>query len=496
MKKKSLAFKLYTSIIILLSIILVTSIYTVTMIMKTSKFADETALSWLPSVDTAQRIVAKIVLLKSQQYELLTLTDKDEYLDQIVLINDTIKAINALIVIYETEITEAEEQAELQKFLPIWDEIKNFAQDIFKSAENNNEKEALNLIKIKSAPLFKKAESIFFEIADINYKGAIASTRRGNFFTELTVVGMIFIFSLSLFISFIIFRIINTSSKSIIFGIENLKSQSITTNDIANILKEGANSLSKTVIEQADAVLKTWAAVNQITSMVNRTSENSNESRKIAENATLTANDGQAIMQKLVSAMQNIQESNSKLQNIAEIIAQINSKTAMINDIVSKTELLSLNASIESARAGEHGKGFAVVAEEVGALAKISGKSANEIQELITKSQEQVNKILAITKERIDEGKSVTTEAQSAFQKIADYISSMTNAISQISDATKEQEVGVRQIAGSMGDIDKTTVYSKNAAETNLNSANKLVNESVKLDTTAKEIEVLIKGDI
>jgi len=199
---------------------------------------------------------------------------------------------------------------------------------------------------------------------------------------------------------------------------KNLKSQSITTNDIANILKEGANSLSKTVIEQADAVLKTGAAVNQITSMVNRTSENSNESRKIAENATLTANDGQAIMQKLVSAMQNIQESNSKLQNIAEIIAQINSKTAMINDIVSKTELLSLNASIESARAGEHGKGFAVVAEEVGALAKISGKSANEIQELITKSQEQVNKILAITKERIDEGKSVTTEAQSAFKKL------------------------------------------------------------------------------
>ncbi len=230
--------------------------------------------------------------------------------------------------------------------------------------------------------------------------------------------------------------------------------------------------------------------------MVNKTSENSNESRKIAENATLTANEGQAIMQKLVAAMQNIQESNSKLQNIAEIIAQINSKTAMINDIVSKTELLSLNASIESARAGEHGKGFAVVAEEVGALAKISGKSANEIQELITKSQEQVNKILAITKERIDEGKSVTTEAQSAFQKIADYISSMTNAISQISDATKEQEVGVRQIAGSMGDIDKTTVYSKNAAESNLSSANKLVDESVRLDTTAKEIEVLIKGDI
>ncbi len=249
MKKKSLAFKLYTSTFILLSIILITSIYTVTMIVKTSKFADETALSWLPSVDTAHRIVSKIILLKSQQYELLVLSDKDEYLDQIVLINDTIKAIDALITIYETEITEAEEQAELQKFLPIWAEIKNYAIDIFKSAENNNEKEAHNIIKIKTAPLFKKAEFIFFEIADINYKGAIASTQRGTFFTELTIFSMIFILSLSIFISFIIFRIINTSSNSIKHGIENLKKQSISTNDIANLLKEGANSLSKTVIE-------------------------------------------------------------------------------------------------------------------------------------------------------------------------------------------------------------------------------------------------------
>ena len=96
------------------------------------------------------------------------------------------------------------------------------------------------------------------------------------------------------------------------------------------------------------------------------------------------------IMTHLVTSVETIQKSNEQLQDISEIIVQINSKTTVINDIVAKTELLSLNASIESARAGEQGKGFAVVAEEVGNLAKISGKSAKDIQDLITKSEEQV----------------------------------------------------------------------------------------------------------
>ena len=50
-----------------------------------------------------------------------------------------------------------------------------------------------------------------------------------------------------------------------------------------------------------------------------------------------------------------------------------------------KTQLLSFNASIEAARAGQHGRGFAVVAEEVGHLAQTSGKAAEEIRNLLEK---------------------------------------------------------------------------------------------------------------
>jgi len=196
----------------------------------------------------------------------------------------------------------------------------------------------------------------------------------------------------------------------------------------------------------------------------------------------------------LLGGHETIQESNSQLQNIAEIITQIHAKTSVINDIVSKTELLSLNASIESARAGEYGKGFAVVAEEVGNLAKISGKSAQEIQELIVKSQEEVNKILNITKERVSEGKIVTTEAQESFVHISEDIISMVSVIEQISAATKEQDIGVRQITTAMSEIDRATQRNQTSVNETAQSSNELVEQGEKLIKTTDDIEILIMG--
>lgn len=252
--------------------------------------------------------------------------------------------------------------------------------------------------------------------------------------------------------------------------------------------------LADSVAEQAASVHETSAAINEITSMVNRTAENAKESSNVAKAASDKAEEGQTTMKRLVAAMETIQESNAQLQNIAVIINQINTKTAVINDIVSKTELLSLNASIESARAGEYGKGFAVVAEEVGNLAKISGKSAHEIQELITSSQEQVNTILGLTKERVDDGKKVTAEAQESFLHISEDISNMSTVIEQISDATREQEIGVRQISTAMSNIDRATQNSQSAVSTTAESANILVGQSEKLDKTTKDVEFLIAG--
>ena len=77
------------------------------------------------------------------------------------------------------------------------------------------------------------------------------------------------------------------------------------------------------------------------------------------------------------------------------------SKNEVMNSIAFKTQLLSFNASIEAARAGQYGKGFAVVAQEVGKLAEMSGRAAIEINKSIQETVKQVKKITSESKQNV-----------------------------------------------------------------------------------------------
>jgi methyl-accepting chemotaxis protein len=314
-------------------------------------------------------------------------------------------------------------------------------------------------------------------------------TTNRNFYILISTV--LFILSLSLIIVIIFSNKISNIFK---ITIHELNEESSKIKAVGNVLKSNAEILSSSVADQAASVHETSAAINEITSMINRTTENSKEATVIAKSSSQKSEEGKKIIHDLVLSMEAIQESNSQLQNISKIIGEIHTKTAVINDIVSKTELLSLNASIESARAGEIGKGFAVVAEEVGNLAKISGKSAQEIQDLIISSQEQVNKILDLTKDRVAGGKKITAEAEETFNSISDSIQSLAGVMNQIAEATREQEVGIRQISTAMSQIDTVTQKSQETSNSTTDASIQIALQSEKIDLTSKIIESLVNG--
>ncbi|WP_158997121.1 HAMP domain-containing methyl-accepting chemotaxis protein [Pigmentibacter ruber] len=499
MKKISLSFKLNLSLGILFFLILCISIYSILMINKTNSYSQNTGENWLPSIVAIGEL--KRDLIAGPRGLILYSLDwatnsspaiKSKGLEEF---NGNFKKFEDHLKNYAQFVVEPEEKEIYEKALSNWKTLNDSIQEIKKVIEDNKSPNAgFNYYREKMIPQVTSLDEELNKISEYNYKGGVSSTNDGAYLTSLTNISMGITIIISMIIGSIIFLIIKKSTGLIEKAIKKLKEQSVENHRIANELKGGSKKLENSVTEQSAAIHETTAAINEITSMVNRTAENARESTEVAKKASEKSEIGQSTMTKLVKAMETIQESNVQLQNIAVIINQINSKTAVINDIVSKTELLSLNASIESARAGEYGKGFAVVAEEVGNLAKISGKSANEIQELITASQEQVNKILELTKARVDDGKKVTSEAQDSFIKISADIVKMSDVIQQIFEATREQEIGVRKISDAMSAIDKATQNSSLAVKSTAKSSEELVEQSDKLDNTAGNISMIIIG--
>src|SRR5579864_838471 len=121
--------------------------------------------------------------------------------------------------------------------------------------------------------------------------------------------------------------------------------------------------------------------MQELTGIVRQNSENARSAATLADNASETAGRGNAVVTRVVGAMQEISESSAK---IAEI-------TGMIESIAFQTNILALNAAVEAARAGEQGRGFAVVAAEVRSLAQRAATAAKEIKALIEQSASRVD---------------------------------------------------------------------------------------------------------
>jgi nucleoside-triphosphatase THEP1 len=255
-----------------------------------------------------------------------------------------------------------------------------------------------------------------------------------------------------------------------------------------------AEDLAQSATQQAAAVQESVASMTQMSSMIAQTSDSSNESLANARRMADRTQDGNRIMERLTVSTEAINQANSQLREMVDIIAEISGKTSVINDIVFKTQLLSFNASIEAARAGQHGRGFAVVAEEFGSLAEISGKAAKEIQSLLETSKKHVTELVEMTHQRVSDGLAVSKEALAIFNEISRDTNQITKQIQRISEATREQTIGVQQTSTAMNQMDQAAQRNSLLAGDTLRSASGLSEQSQKLASIMRGLLTLTSG--
>lgn len=230
-------------------------------------------------------------------------------------------------------------------------------------------------------------------------------------------------------------------------------------------LRTASELMSTASTQQSAAIQQTSSSIVQIRTMLSETEKRVREVQEIGTEMDSEAGGGREIMHKMEQSMLAIEETNKQIQSFEEILNQIESKTKVINDIVFKTQLLSFNASIEAARAGQYGRGFSVVAEEVGKLAMLSGDAATEIDQLLGQSADRVSKIVASVTEKVREGKVVSQDAFVRFGDLANRAKLISVKVDQVAHATTEQSGGIDQTVRAMEQVKIAAVENKKAAD-------------------------------
>ncbi|MDN5128815.1 methyl-accepting chemotaxis protein, partial [Aliarcobacter butzleri] len=163
-------------------------------------------------------------------------------------------------------------------------------------------------------------------------------------------------------------------------------------------------------------------------------------------------------------------KTTSSMSNINNQVDLINEAISVIDQIAFQTNILSLNAAVEAATAGEAGRGFAVVAGEVRNLANRSAQAAKEIKDIVEKA-----------KEITSEGKDIADEMINGYVKLNQDITSTISLIDDVQNSSKEQLQGIEQINNSISSLDKQT-------QQNATVANKTQEIAINTDKIAKLI--------
>ncbi len=310
--------------------------------------------------------------------------------------------------------------------------------------------------------------------------------------------------------------IVSQLYKQLLSVIEGLRASASRTFKFVSELGEMSSKVNEMSSSQASAIQETASTLDEVSQMVKMSAQNANNSVEISSKSEKGANHGKNVVLQVVSAMNEIKnsneevlestsEGNKKISEIVTVINEISEKTKVINDIVFQTKLLSFNASVEAARAGEHGKGFAVVAEEVGNLAQMSGKAAQEISSILDESvsrvesivkenQSSIESIMVKSKTKIEEGINVTGECTSALEDIVQDVKVVSNMANEISSATAEQESGVSNISEAMNQLQDITNENSNIAYQTLKCSEQLDDETNFLKGVIETLEREVVG--
>jgi methyl-accepting chemotaxis protein len=229
-------------------------------------------------------------------------------------------------------------------------------------------------------------------------------------------------------------------------------------------MASGNTDLSQRTEEQAAALQETASSMEQLTSTVRQNADNAKQATQLVMSTAAITEQGNRAAQEVVLTMRGLSDLSGKIADI----------TNVIEGIAFQTNILSLNAAVEAARAGDEGRGFAVVASEVRSLAQRSASAAKEIKERITDSLS-----------RVEAGAEQVGKASQVMGEILTSVNRVSDLMGEIAAASEEQSEGIEQVNRAITQMDQVT--QQNAA---------LVEQASAAALALEEQTVALKGAV
>ena len=253
-------------------------------------------------------------------------------------------------------------------------------------------------------------------------------------------------------------------------------------------IKTRAINQSASVTQTNTTMEQVVTNINKLDSLVENQSENVSSASSAIEEMAANIQSVAGTLVKNIANVQTLQEASevgrSGLQDVATDIQEIAHDSeglleinAVMENIASQTNLLSMNAAIEAAHAGEAGRGFAVVADEIRKLAENSSTQSKTISALLKKIKGSIEKITLSTQ-------NVLTK----FEAIDTSVKVVSEQEDLIRNAMEEQRSGSRQIVTGVSEISEITHQVKSGSGEMLDGSKEVITESQSLEKLTQEI--------
>jgi methyl-accepting chemotaxis protein len=375
---------------------------------------------------------------------------------------------------YEKTITADEDRRQFEEIKRARMDFTTIRDRILTLTAANKADEARHLFNTEGKPALERIDKAIATSVEYNSNNAdrqiISLTTAVNAGRTGLIIGISIAILVAIVVSILTIRAINNALKRIA---ASLSSGSEQVAAASSQVSSSSQSLAQGASEQAASLEETSSALEEMSSMTKKNAESAQQAAALAADAKSAADKGNREMDRMGTAIAEIEKSATETAKIIKVI----------DEIAFQTNLLALNAAVEAARAGEAGKGFAVVAEEVRNLAMRSAEAAKNTAAMIEESVKSAKN-----------GVQIATEVGKTLAEITGSNQKVNALISEIAAASAEQAQGIGQVNTAVTQMDKVTQSNAAAAEESASASEELSSQAMELNGVVSILTQLVTG--